>query len=193
MDSNQFVDFSERTDSNTAIKFTLPSSLVEMLNEFSDHLQKSKTEIVREALEYRFSSDVIFQRRLYFFEKNLVSGQEIEKISENLGRASKGTLIKVACSSTNTPDSPMIFIGNLVRVKDGKVAFDLPVNFRPTELSDSLMNDIHATKLNGGKLVFPHVLSTNTLYGNENRYIYEIDMKYIWGVDTLSTTFLVEN
>ncbi|GAB2955921.1 ribbon-helix-helix domain-containing protein [Hafnia psychrotolerans] len=190
---SNFDDFEdgdqEQQGANVAVKFTFPGGLARSLNLYAQSTSRSKTEIVKEAIEQRLRSDPAWLAGLFFFEKN---GEKDEKrFLEALHQAPRGTLIKVAALNKDAPDSANILICNFIRARDRLISFEIPTNFRPTLLSESRYTDLTSVKLVSGQMVLPHEDQNVGALGMTRRWVYTIDIKYIWDVDCQPPQFLL--
>ncbi|EFH3471344.1 TPA: hypothetical protein SI386_003659 [Escherichia coli] len=177
------------TGANVAVKFSLPEGLVRNLSLYAQSTSRSKTEIVREAIENRLRNDPSWCAGLFFFEKNEEKKDE-ESVLEMLHKAPKGTLLKVVGLNKDAPDSANVLICNFVRARGRQISFDIPVNFRPTPLNDSRFTDLSSVKLVGGQMVLPQSDQNMGPFGLTQRWIYTIDVKYIWDIDCTHPAFL---
>lgn len=172
------------------LKVTLPESLLNDLSLLAQSLGKSKTEMVRDALIYTMQNTAVWNTRCYFFQPNDVNDEACNHRLSQLEAAPKGTLIKVAGLQVDAPDRASILIGNLIRVKGEKVSFELPTTFRPTVLSGSVWKDSLNVKMTAGELVVPNSDEVPNPFGGQyTRFIYTIDIKYVWDIDTNSASF----
>ena len=73
------------TGANVAVKFSLPEGLVRNLSLYAQSTSRSKTEIVREAIENRLRNDPSWCAGLFFFEKNEEKIQNVYDIGLNTG------------------------------------------------------------------------------------------------------------
>ncbi|MEX8304552.1 hypothetical protein AB7N78_25620 [Escherichia coli] len=181
-------DMRAQIEANVAVKFTLPERLVQNLNLYAHHNSRSKTEIVKEAISQMLRNDPAWMAGLFFFEKN--DNVDEARFLKELNQAPRGTLLKVAALDKDVPDSANILICNFVRIRGRQVSFDIPASFRPTSLSGSRNADLASVKLVSGQMVLPHEDQNNGLLGMTRRWIYTVDIKYIWDVDCKPTPFL---
>lgn len=107
-----------------------------------------------------------------------------------LHKAPKGTLLKVVGLNKDAPDSANVLICNFVRARGRQISFDIPVKFRPTPLNDSRFTDLSSVKLVGGQMVLPQSDQNMGPFGLTQRWIYTIDVKYIWDIDCTLPVFL---
>lgn len=182
-------DEQEEQGANVAVKFTFPAGLARSLNLYSQHTSRSKTDIVKEAIEQRLRNDPAWLAGLFFFEKN--SETDENRFLAALQQAPRGTLLKVAALNKDSPDGANILICNFIRVKGRQVSFDIPTNFRPTLLSESRYTDLTSVKLVSGQMILPHEDRNIGPLGMTHRWVYTIDIRYIWDVDCEPQQFLL--
>lgn len=170
------------------LKITLTELLSKNLTDYAKANSKSKTEVIKDALQRLLSTDQTWNSRAYFFKK--AKQTEANELLKRLKQAPKGTLIKVASSKQDTPDSAYMLIGNLVKVDGSNVLLEFANSYRPTSLTNNILNDPNAISLCTGTLVVPisEIIESGWSIP-QNRYLYEINIDLIWDIDDQPQTF----
>ncbi|EOV0676291.1 hypothetical protein ACOII5_001791 [Cronobacter dublinensis] len=175
---------------SVALKIALPERLYNDLSLFATYAGVSKSEFSRTAFTEYLNSLPVWKARSYFFQPNdKVKNSGQLSIEDKLKLASKGSLIKVAALQVDAPDRANIMVGNLVRIKGRDVSFDIPSNFRPTHMVNNILDDVNNVKMVAGKLVIPLIDNVMILGMPTQRFIYTVDIDYIWDVDTNTPAF----
>ncbi|KGA39038.1 hypothetical protein KU75_25085 [Pectobacterium odoriferum] len=188
-DINDFQNESESQQS-VAMKISLPERLHNDVSLFANYLGMSKAEFSREVFSNYLDNSTVWKSRSYFFQpKDNVRENQGVSVEEKLKLASKGCLIKVAALQVDSPDRANMVVGNLVRIKGREVSFDIPHNYRPTHIANSIPYDTNNVKMVSGHLVIPQVDKVLAFGGESTRFIYTVDIDYIWDVDTAASMF----
>lgn len=183
-------DFEKNEQQSVPMKIAVPERLHSDVSTFAHYAGWSKTEFARTAFSTFLESQPVWKARAFFFQPNeKIRSQQDVKIEEKLKSASKGSLIKVASLQVDAPDRANMIVGNLVRIKGREVSFDIPNNYRPTHIAQNISDDANNVKMVAGLLVIPLIDNVNSLLGSTQRYIYTIDLDYVWDVDTNTPSF----
>ncbi|OUE79088.1 hypothetical protein AZ013_004127 [Citrobacter freundii] len=175
---------------SVAMKISLPEKLHNDVSLFANYAGMSKAEFSRIAFSAYLENTPVWKARSYFFQPNdIVRENQSAGMEEKLKLAPKGSLIKVAALQVDSPDRANMVVGNLVRIKGRDVSFDIPLNFRPTHIANSIHQDTGNVKMVSGQLVIPLIDKVPTFGGESVRYIYTVDIDYIWDVDTDAPRF----
>ncbi|XUK74061.1 ribbon-helix-helix domain-containing protein [Erwinia rhapontici] len=175
---------------SVAMKISIPEKLHTSISNFSTYAGVSKSEFARAAFIAYLENSPVWKARSYFFQPNeKFRASQTESIEEKLKSSSKGSLIKVAALQIDSPDRANMIVGNLVRIKGRQISFDVPHNHRPTHIAQSIYEDGNNVKLVSGFLVVPLVDNVSTFGVDSQRFIYTVDIDYIWDVDTNVPTF----
>lgn len=186
---NEMDDFKDEQQS-VAMKVALPERLHNDISLFAAYAGVSKSEFSRTAFMAYLDSLPVWKARSFFFQPNdKVRSSEHVSIEDKLKLSSKGSLIKVAALQVDAPDRANIVVGNLVRIKGREVSFDIPHNFRPTHMVNSASEDANNVKMVSGKLVIPLTDNVIIMGIPSQRFIYTVDIDYIWDIDTNNPSF----
>ncbi|HHQ6569481.1 TPA: hypothetical protein ACSTJX_004389 [Serratia fonticola] len=191
MDFNEVNQDSDAGQQSLPLKIMLPENLLADLNLYAKFFGRSKTEIVRDSIANFMGATPVWAARLYFFQPKVdVRTLSVEDMLARLADAPKGTLIKVASLNVDSPDRANIFICNLIRVKGRDISFEIPNNYRATPMLYSTVQDSNNVKMVAGSLVIPQIDNFKSAFGTESqRYIYTIDVDYVWDIDTNTPSF----
>lgn len=192
MSSSNILEESDFGQQSVALKVMLPERLHNDLNLYAQHSGQSKTEVVRNAIYQLMDNTPIWKAKCFFFKpKNEVRTPSKAELLSQLESAPKGTLIKMAGLQVDAPDRASIFICNLIRVNGDMVSFDIPNNYRPTQLNASQLQDSDNIKMVSGELVLPLIDMVPSPFGGQvQRFIYTINVDYIWDIDVNAPSFI---
>ncbi|PAA97733.1 CopG family transcriptional regulator [Serratia fonticola] len=191
MDFNVENQDSDVDQQSLPLKVMLPENLLADLNLFAKYFGRSKTEIVRDAIASFMNTQPVWAARSYFFQPtdDVRIGSPNDLLTR-LENAPKGTLIKVANLNIDSPDRANILICNLIRVKGREISFEIPNNYRATPMVYNNTRDSNSVKMVAGSLVIPKLDNFKPAFGHETqRYVFTIDVDYVWDIDTSTPSF----